>query len=100
MTDEEHRRGVEDEREEFCRQVERKEERSRRAREAGDQTIRHGFGAFGVVGWSIVVPTLLGIVIGAWLDTRAGGGIRYTLSLMAAGLIIGLVNVWNWIHSD
>lgn len=100
MTDEERRQGVEEQREEFHRQVERKEERSRRAKEAGDRSMRYGFRSFGVIGWTIVVPTLLGIAIGAWLDARAGGGIRFTLSLMAAGLIIGMLNAWNWIHSE
>jgi len=98
MTDQERRSAVEEEREEFHREVERKEERARRAREAGDRTIQYGFGAFGVVGWSIVVPTLVGVALGAWLDARAGGGIRYTLSLMTAGLLIGMVNAWNWMQ--
>lgn len=98
-TDEQQRRTVEDEREQFHREVERKKERSRRAREEGDRTIQHGLGVFGVVGWSIVVPTLIGIAIGAWLDSRSGAGIRYTLSFMAAGLLVGIVNVWNWLHS-
>lgn len=100
MTDDEQRRAIEEEREQFHREVERKEERSRQAREAGDRTIQHGFRAFGVVGWSIVVPTLIGIAVGAWLDARSGGGIRYTLSLMAAGLLIGIVNVWNWMQNQ
>ena len=64
-TDEQQRRTVEDEREQFHREVERKKERSRRAREEGDRTIQHGLGVFGVVGWSIVVPTLIGIAIGS-----------------------------------
>lgn len=100
MADDKLRRGVEEEREQFYREVERQEERSRIAREEGDRTIRHGFSSFGVVGWSIVVPTLLGIVVGAWLDSRADGGIRFTLSFMAFGLIVGIVNVWKWLHRE
>lgn len=99
MAESERQRAVEQEREQFRREVERKEERARKAREAGDRTTRYGLGVFGVVGWSIVVPTLIGVAIGAWLDERFGSGIRYTLSLMSAGLIIGLVNVWNWLHN-
>ncbi|REJ31927.1 MAG: ATP synthase subunit [Bacillota bacterium] len=98
VTDNDRPSPVEKEREEFHREVERKEERARKAREAGDRTLQYGLGVFGVVGWSIVVPTLIGVAVGAWLDARTGGGIRYTLSLMSAGLILGLVNVWNWMQ--
>lgn len=99
MADDKLRQSVEEEREQFYRQVERQKQRSRRAREEGDRTIRHGLRAFGVAGWSIVVPTLLGIAVGAWLDGRAGGGLRFTLSLMALGLLVGAANVWKWLHN-
>lgn len=99
MTDEDVRRGVEEERERFRREVEGKERRWRRARETGDRSLRYGLRAFGAIGWSIVVPTLLGVALGAWLDGRAGGGLRYTLSLMVAGLLVGFVNAWKWLQS-
>jgi F0F1-ATPase subunit, putative len=66
----------------------------------GDRTLRHGLRAFGSIGWSIVIPTLLGIAFGGWLDRRFGGGLRYTLSFMVAGLIIGFANAWKWMQSE
>ena len=30
--------------------------------------IFYGLGMFGVFGWSIVIPTFLGLIIGYWLD--------------------------------
>lgn len=87
------------ERELFLEEVEAKGERSRKARAEGDRTLRAGLGAFGMVGWSIAVPMLLGMVLGLWIDGRTGGGVRYTLSLLVLGLIVGAVNVWNWMNS-
>lgn len=88
------------ERADFHREVAAKGRRAERARQEGDRTLRTGWGAFGVVGWSIVVPTLLGVGIGVWLDGRVGGGIRFTLSLLVLGLVLGMVNVWNWMNTE
>lgn len=96
----EARTRVEGERAEFHRQVEAKRARVRRAREEGDQTMKSGWGTFGVVGWSIVVPTLIGVLAGMWIDGRLGGGVRYTLSFLALGLVMGMVNVWNWMNKQ
>lgn len=92
---------MKDEREEqrrFERQLARKNERLRRFRTEGDRGIWFGLGMFGLVGWSIAVPVLLGTAIGVWLDGRFGGGIRWTLSLMVGGLVFGGMNVWNWLE--
>src|SRR5690606_1401117 len=78
--------------------VERQGERRRRARRAGDRGFWFGLSSFGMVGWSIAVPTLLGVALGLWLDARFGGGIRYTLSFLIAGLVLGMTNVWRWIQ--
>lgn len=99
-TRDEARRRVEVERAEFHRQVEAKKARARRAREEGDRTMKAGWGAFGVVGWSIVVPALIGVVAGMWIDSRIGGGIRYTLSFLTLGIVMGMVNVWNWMNKQ
>ena len=36
--------------------------------------------------------------MGLWLDARWGGGRRYTISLMVAGLAVGMHNVWRWLR--
>ena len=46
-----------------------------------------GLGLMGVIGWSVVVPTLLGAALGLWLDRHYPGGHSWTLALMAAGLV-------------
>lgn len=95
---EEAREALHRERRRFRGAVERQGERRRRARRAGDRGFWFGLSSFGMVGWSIAVPTLLGIALGLWLDARWGGGRRYTISLMVAGLAVGMHNVWRWLR--
>jgi len=46
-----------------------------------------------------VLPVILGLYLGNWLDDRAAGySMRWTMGLMLAGLIIGVVNVYLFIR--
>ena len=51
-------------------QIGQKAARKHRARQRQDRGVWFGLGMFGLVGWSIAVPTLAGIALGVWLDTR------------------------------
>ena len=72
--------------------------RMRRARRAGQRSPLFGLGMLGLVGWSISIPVLAGTLAGAYLDRRAGTGVRWTLSLMVLGFVVGGLNAWNWIE--
>lgn len=80
--------------------VDRKEERKERARAEGDRGVARGFGTFGMVGWSVSVPTILGLGLGVWIDGRYGGQYSWTLMLMFLGLITGMLNAWYWIRRE
>jgi ATP synthase protein I len=84
----------------FLRQVTAKAARKLRAQRAGTQTVWFGLGMMGLIGWSVAVPTLLGIGLGAWLDRRHPGGHSWMLSLLVAGLIIGCANAWHWVSGE
>jgi ATP synthase protein I len=84
----------------FLRQVTAKAARKLKAQRADPQTIWFGLGMVGLVGWSVVVPTLLGIALGGWLDRRHPGGHSWLLCLLAAGLIIGCANAWHWVSRE
>jgi len=56
-----------------------------------------GLGMMGLVGWSVVVPTLLGAALGVWLDKHHPGPHPWTLALMVVGLAIGCLNAWYWV---
>ena len=59
-----------------------------------------GLGLMGVIGWSVVVPTLLGAALGLWLDRRYPGGRTWTLALLMAGLTLGCLNAWHWVSKE
>jgi ATP synthase protein I len=59
-----------------------------------------GLGMMGLIGWSVVTPTLLGALFGLWLDKRHDGTHSWTLSLLIAGLCIGCGNAWHWVIKE
>jgi len=70
------------------------------ARLQGNATILAGLGMFGLIGWSVAVPTLLGALLGRWLDARYRGAHSWTLALLVAGLVIGCANAWHWVSRE
>jgi ATP synthase protein I len=82
------------------KQVGEKESRKLRARHHKDRSIWFGLGTFGVVGWSVVVPTLLGLFAGIWLDRNVPASFSWTLMLFLGGLMLGCYNVWRWLYFE
>jgi ATP synthase protein I len=90
-------------RQEFSRRIKAGAERKLRARQTRNQeieTVWSGLGMIGLIGWGISVPTLLGTVLGIWLDRRFPGGHSWTLTLLFAGLLLGCLNAWRWIARE
>jgi ATP synthase protein I len=81
-------------------QVGEKEMRKVRARRAGDRSIWFGLGMFGVVGWSVAVPTLLGLALGIWIDSNYPTQYSWTLMGLLIGLLVGCLNAWYWLNSE
>jgi ATP synthase protein I len=48
----------------------------------------------GVIGWSVVVPTLGGIALGVWLDRTWPSRVSWTVTLLLIGLVAGCANAW------
>jgi ATP synthase protein I len=86
--------------ERFGQAVGRKAQRKLRARSEADRGAWFWFGMFGLVGWSIAIPTLIGILIGVWLDRHFPGRESWTLMLLLLGVALGCVNAWYWIKQE
>jgi ATP synthase protein I len=85
---------------EFSRQVGQRAERKLKAQRHVTQTVWSGLGMMGLVGWSVVIPTLLGAALGIWLDKHHPGGHSWTLMLLAIGLGLGCFNAWHWVEKE
>lgn len=85
---------------ELGRQIGRKAKRKLRARREKHHTAWFGLGMFGLVGWSVAVPTLIGIALGLWLDRRWPGQVSWTLTLLIIGVALGCANAWYWIKQE
>lgn len=55
-------------------------------------------GQIGVLGWTIVIPALIGVFVGRWLDERFGTGIFFSAPLLMIGIAIGCWSAWKWMH--
>ena len=74
--------------------------RKLRAREQSRRTAWFGLGMFGLVGWSVAIPTLLGVVLGVWLDGRWPGEVSWTLTFLIIGAGLGCLNAWYWVNQE
>jgi len=76
------------------------ESRKLRARRLGNPNIWLGFGTFGMIGWSVAIPTVAGAMLGLWLDRHYPSVHSWTLALLAAGLVVGCWNAWHWMDME
>jgi ATP synthase protein I len=85
---------------EFSHQVGKKAARRLKAQRHVTQTVWSGLGMMGLVGWSVVVPTLVGTALGVWVDKRYPGSHSWTLMLLIIGLGLGCFNAWHWVAKE
>ena len=84
----------------FGREVAAKAARKLRARRNSTHGVWFGLGMMGLIGWSVVVPTLLGAALGFWLDKHYPGRHAWTLTLLVVGLALGCLNAWHWVAKE
>ena len=80
--------------------VDEKLTRKLEARRERRKAVWFGFGMFGLIGWSVAIPTLLGIALGVWIDRNYPGRFSWLLMLMFGGLILGCLNAWYWLKRE
>ena len=84
----------------FSEKIAAQETRKLRARQSTTQGAWFGFRMFGIVGWSVAVPTFLGALAGHWLDEKHPGEHSWTLTLLVIGLCLGCLNAWHWVAKE
>lgn len=78
----------------------RSQERERLARETPEPSLGSRLGQIGILGWAIVTPILLGVVLGRLADRHFGSGITLTAAAIFLGAVIGLHAAWKWMHKQ
>ncbi|QBQ55487.1 AtpZ/AtpI family protein [Nitrosococcus wardiae] len=84
----------------FGKNVGRKAERKVRAKKGKNPPTWFWLGMFGLVGWSVAIPTLIGVTLGIWIDATWPTTVSWTLNLLIVGIIIGCLNAWYWVKQE
>jgi len=78
--------------------VNRAARRADAARREREPSFAARLGQIGVLGWAIVTPILMGVLLGRWLDRSFATGVFFTAPLIMLGAAAGLWTAWRWMH--
>lgn len=85
---------------EVAQSIEREAVRRIRSRSTRRRSALTGFGLFGLVGWSVSVPTLAGLAFGIWLDRKFPAQASWTLTFLMIGIALGCLHAWYWVRQE
>jgi ATP synthase protein I len=88
-----------DERDPLVKAVRQRGNRHIRWLRDGDPSVAQRLAQIGVLGWMIVVPMLIGVFAGRWLDQKFDSGLFCTAPLLMLGLALGCFSAWKWMES-
>ena len=91
MTDRDRNNG----RDKMLEVIHTSEERRRKWQEEGERPLWKNLSMVGALGWLIVVPTVLGVFAGRWLDDRFDTEVLFSGALTFAGACFGLWLAWQ-----
>lgn len=78
----------------------RRAERMKAARDKPGPSPLRGIGTFGMIGWSVAVPTVGGAFLGLWLDRVAPQTFSWTIALILGGVALGGMIAWVWVNKE
>lgn len=81
-------------------EIVRQAKRMKSARDNPGPSPLRGISTFGMIGWSIVVPTVGGAFLGRWLDYAHPQTFSWTIALILGGVVVGAFIVIGWIKKE
>lgn len=84
----------------FIARVAAREARLVRRKKEGPRNFLRSAALVGVIGWTVVLPMLIGIAIGRWLDHKWPGRASWTITLLIVGLVLGCAGAWSRIRRE
>jgi ATP synthase protein I len=91
---------AEDYHQQWQQQIQRSRRQAERMQRERQRGAWYGLGVFGMVGWSVTIPMLLGIALGWLLDAQFTGRVSWTLTFLILGVIAGALNAWYWVQRE
>lgn len=82
------------------REIARGAARTEHTRKVPSQSPLRGLALFGMVGWTVALPTIGGAFVGLWLDRTWPVSFSWTLTLLIAGAVLGAVIAWRWVGRE
>lgn len=84
----------------FPEHIKKKAERKLKAQSHSREQIWYGLGMSGVVGLLVMIPTLLFLYLGIWLDQKFSSSYSWTLMGLLFGIFLGCLNAWYWLEKQ
>jgi len=84
----------------FKHTVENKISRKLKLQSKAHRSVWMGLGVMGIVGWSVAVPTLLGLLLGVYLEEHYPRDFSWTLNGLIVGLVLGCFSAWHWVSKE
>ncbi len=66
----------------------------------GERSLWRNLSMIGALGWLIVAPTLLGMLLGRWLDRQFESGVFFSGALIVLGIAIGCYLAWRRVLAE
>jgi ATP synthase protein I len=89
-----------DDRDKSAEDIGRRARRMKQARDHPGPSPLRGVGTFGMIGWSIAVPTVGGAFLGMWLDRVAPQDFSWVIALILGGVVLGALIAWAWVEKE
>lgn len=77
--------------------IQRRAQRLQHAREHPATSPLRGFSTFGMIGWSVATPTVIGALVGLWLNKHFPGDLSWPVALILGGIAVGCFIAWSWV---
>ena len=77
--------------------IRRRAERMQQTRNEPKYSPLNGLCVFGVIGWSVAMPTVAGAFLGMWLNRVAPQSFSWPIALILGGVVVGAMVAWSWI---
>ena len=84
----------------FSGQIAEKEKQKLKALRNKNKGVWMGICMMGMVGWSVVVPTILGAARGFWLDKKYPQTFSWTMTCRHIGVFSVSLIAWCWVDKE